>query len=338
MSSKTRIHLLGIPFLINNYYDNRNNIEKIKNFSLMMKSRNYEVYYYGIELLETFADKNINILSINDYNYFLYKSSRILKDDVEKITFWDNILLHEFNLKIKNKLIENYRDDKTDIICNQFEKIYDDLEFAFVEIGINYSNSKQKFRIFETHMCLSYTCGMQDKNPSNYWFVIPNSYNINDYKNDNDNPHKKIIGFANKITDEKQLLLMALSKKFPTLEIVIINDESKLGDYIAILCPNNDFSIKAQICGTPIIDFDNNEIIENLKTGFKCNTLNDFYEGIQLALDNKFNRSYIRDRAVELYDMYKIAYKYEYAFKCILDVYKSKGWFSNKSHIKLLDI
>jgi hypothetical protein len=168
MSSKTRIHLLGIPFLINNYYDNRNNIEKIKNFSLMMKSRNYEVYYYGIELLETFADKNINILSINDYNYFLYKSSRILKDDVEKITFWDNILSHEFNLKIKNKLIENYRDDKTDIICNQFEKIYDDLEFAFVEIGINYSNSKQKFRIFETHMCLSYTCGMQDKNPSKF--------------------------------------------------------------------------------------------------------------------------------------------------------------------------
>jgi len=48
-------------------------------------------------------------------------------------------------------------------------------------------------------------------------------------------------------------------------------------------------------------------------------------EGVQMALDGKFDRQYIHDRAMRLYDMYNVAKQYAYVFKTINNVHNGKG-------------
>jgi hypothetical protein len=57
-----------------------------------------------------------------------------------------------------------------------------------------------------------------------------------------------------------------------------------------------------------------------------------------MALDGKFDRQYIRDRAVRKYDMYNVAKQYKYVFNTLLDLYDSKknGWYSPDTYIENL--
>ena len=78
--------------------------------------------------------------------------------------------------------------------------------------------------------------------------------------------------------------------------------------------------------------------VENFKTGLRCHTLADYCYGIQMALDNKFDRKYIRKRAEKLYNMYNVAKTYKYIFYTIMDVHNgNNGWYSQYSYIKELD-
>ena len=100
-------------------------------------------------------------------------------------------------------------------------------------------------------------------------------------------------------------------------------------------------SAEAQICGTPVIAHDFGafpENIEQFKSGLRCHTLSDFCHGIQMAIDGKFDRKYIRERAVQLFDMYKIAKQYDYTFRSINNIYNgTNGWYSNNNCIQLLE-
>jgi len=54
-----------------------------------------------------------------------------------------------------------------------------------------------------------------------------------------------------------------------------------------------------------------------------------------MALDGKFDRTYVRDRAVRLYDMYALAKNYDYVFQNVLDIYRpsKNGWYSPDCHM-----
>jgi glycosyltransferase involved in cell wall biosynthesis len=100
-------------------------------------------------------------------------------------------------------------------------------------------------------------------------------------------------------------------------------------------------AVEAQLCGTPVMTKDygaQTETVENFKTGLRCHTLADYCYGVQMAIDGKFDRLYIRDRAVKLYDMFNVARQYDYTLKTILDVNNgNSGWYSEESHIELLE-
>ena len=81
------------------------------------------------------------------------------------------------------------------------------------------------------------------------------------------------------------------------------------------------------------------ESVENWKTGLLCHTLSDLCFGVSMAIEGKFDRTYIRNRAVGLWDMYKVGYKYEYAFNNILEISNgNNGWYSSNCHISLLNM
>jgi glycosyltransferase involved in cell wall biosynthesis len=99
-------------------------------------------------------------------------------------------------------------------------------------------------------------------------------------------------------------------------------------------------SVEAQLCGTPVIAHDYGgmvETVEQFKTGLLCHTLGEICTGVKMALDGTFDRAYVRERAVKLFDMYKLARRYEYAFKTILEIPgPNNGWFSPENHLHCL--
>jgi len=76
------------------------------------------------------------------------------------------------------------------------------------------------------------------------------------------------------------------------------------------------------------------ETVEHGETGVRCHTLQDYCVGVQMALDGAFDRERIRRRAVARYDMKRVAERYAYAFRTILDLYRpGGGWYGDTSFL-----
>jgi len=284
-------------------------------------------------------------------------------------------LYQEFNSRFKKMLSLHYRSTATDLVCFPFgyahEEALQGLNVITVESGIGYPDSYKSFRIFESYAKLHMAIQKEQKQCQHYWFVIPNYYNILEWPL-NLTPNKQKIGFFGRICHIKGCnIIYEVAKKFPHIEFVLcgqgdpepfLKEASNLvykspihgkerGEYLreltALIAPSMyaepfcGVNVEAQLCGTPVITNDFGafvETIEPFKTGMLCHTLADFCKAVQMALDGKFDRQYIHERAVKKYDMYNVARQYEYAFKNILDIYNGQGgWYSPQSYIELLE-
>ena len=292
---------------------------------------------------------------------------------VNGLSNWSSPLCIEFNRRLRIKLQEHYRSTATDIVCIPLGRSYEDalsgLNYVAVETGIGYSGSYKDYRIFESYSWLSSTLGHQQIQPPNYWFVVPYFLDTNEFKLTLTPTFKK-VGFFGRIEGVKGLrVIVEIAKILPDVQFVLCGQGDPkpfltqpnivykppihgaersefLGSCCAILCPSQyaepfcAVAAEAQLCGTPVICSDHGglvESVENFRTGLRCHTLADYCKGVQMAVDNKFDRTYIRERAVNLFDMYKLAYNYEYILKTILDVHTPgvNGWYAQKSHINL---
>lgn len=363
-----------------------------------MRSRGFEVYHYGVETSNSGADKHFDVLSLEEFNKLKVESYKLLNPDIiddkiiEELSNKKNFigdladittpLYVEFNKKLELLLKQNYRSINTDIVCLPFGCAHEDaiknLNVLAVETGIGYPNSYKNFRIFESYAKKHLQCGIDNNNqPANYWFVIPNYYNIEEWPFDpitlsNQVDKIKKIGYFGRITKLKGLaIFVEISKRFPNIQFVICGQgdpkeylkqssnivyqeqlEGKdranyLQSLTALITPSLyiepfcGVNVEAQLCGIPVIanDFDAFvETIEPFKTGLLCHTLSDFCYGVQMALDDKFDKIYIRERAVRLYNMYNVAYQYEYVFRNIIDLNNdNNGWYSPYSYIELIN-
>lgn len=379
-----RLHILAIPYTItNDEYSHDAFTGKVQRFGPMMRSRGYEVYHYGVEGSEPNATRDIQLLTKKEWNElrietFMFLDSNLTREQAEiknqdktylinGLSNFNSPLCVEFNKRLRPKLMEHYRGTSTDIVCcplgHTHHDAIKDLPMICVENGIGYQNSYLNYRIFESQSILS----CEKSNPNNYFFVIPNYYNIDDFEYSNKYQRMR-IGFFGRLEKVKGLCVVSeLAKRYPHLEFVICGqgdpkpflqsanivykppihgkDRSDfLGSCDAILCPSEyiepfcGVSVEAQLCGTPVISTDYGAFADNIeqfKTGLRCHTLADYGYGIQMALDGRFDRKYIRERAVNKYDMYKLADNYDYTFKSILDVHTPgiNGWYSKKSHM-----
>ena len=381
-----RLHILAIPYTItNDEYSHDAFTGKVQRFAPMMRSRGYEVYHYGVEGSVPNATKDIQLLTKEEWNElriqtFMFLDKTLSREQAEKknqdktylingLSNFNSPLCVEFNKRLRVKLMEHYRGTSTDIVCcplgHTHHDAVKDSPMICVENGIGYQNSYLNYRIFESQSILS----CEKSNPNNYFFVIPNYYNIDDFEYSN-TYQKMRIGFFGRLEKVKGLCVVSeLAKRYPHIEFVIcgqgdpkpflqspniiynppIHGKERsdfLGSCDAILCPSEyiepfcGVSVEAQLCGTPVISTDYGAFADNIeqfKTGLRCHTLADYGYGIQMALDGRFDRKYIRERAVNKYDMYNLAVNYDYTFKCILDVHTPgiNGWYSKKSHMDL---
>ena len=383
-----RLHLLGIPYSItSNEYSSCAFTGKVLRFSKMMRARGFEVYHYGIETSVSNANKQFDVLSVQEWTDLRIKTLQFLDPSlsVEEATLKNNDstlilnafasvdspLFEEFNKRLKTLLTQNYK--TCDIVCLPLGRAHQaalDDSFVVVEIGIGYSNSFADYRVFESNTWLAHTVGEEEniKHPPNYWFVIPNSYNISEYAFMEKPEWTLRICFLGRIIDLKGCnIIVEIAKRFPHVTFVLCGPGSPesflnvpnviyeppihgtqrslyLGNCAAVLCPSVylepfcGVAVEAQLCGTPVISSDHGgftETIEQMKTGIRCHTLADYCHGVQLALDGFFDRAYIRERAVKNYDMHEAAKMYEYVFRSILDIHRppKSGWYAERSHL-----
>lgn len=390
MNTHIRLHLPAIPYtLTRDEYSHDAYTGKVKRFSPMMRSRGFEVYYYGVETSESGANKDIQLMTKDEWTELRIKTIQWLDPKltleeasakntdptfvVSNLSNWSSPLTKEFNRRLRTKLQENYRSNKTDIMClalgRTFQDALDGLNSVNVETGIGYSGSYLNFRIFESYAWLSKTLGVENKEPNNYHFVIPNYFDTNEFKLSL-NPSPLKVGFLGRLIANKGCqIIVEIALRFPNLQFVLcgngnpepflkapnivykppIHGEERseyLGSCVAVLCltkylePFCGVAVEAQLCGTPVISTDWGgmvETIEQFKTGLRGHTLADYCYGVQMALDGKFDRSYIRERSAKLYDMYNLAHNYEYVFKSVLDICNgNNGWYSPNTHIGTL--
>ena len=248
-----------------------------------------------------------------------------------------------------------------------------DMKYTLVETGIGYSNlnSHTDFKIFESYSWMANLLGSSNKSPNNYWFVIPNYFNSSEFKltlNPCVNKVKRVAFLGRICSGKGCYIFVEVAKRFPDVLFTICGSgdaspflteknieyrepihgaerSEYLGDCIAVLCPSKflepfcGVAVEAQLCGTPAITSDWGgmaETVEQFKTGLRCHTLADYCLGVQMALDGKFDRAYIRERAVRMFDMYNLAYNYEQVFKSVIDIFtpEKNGWYSPDSNIK----
>lgn len=389
-SKKIRLHILGIPHTVtNSQYSHCAFTGKVQRFAPMMRPLDYEVYHYGNAGSESGATKDICILSASELELLEIQSLKylhpsfsdtdiknILNDKrriVGDLARWDTPLYKEFNRRLKIELKKYYRSNATDIVCNPYGRSYtealNDLDIVKVECGIGYKDPCEAWRIYESYAWFHSSMALEGHNGTykNYWYVIPQSFNILEWPL-NLNPTPKKVGFLGRIGPGKGChLIVDIARRFPDVEFIICGGgdpnpylqlpnikfkpqihgterATYLGSLVALIAPTQYvepygcISPEAQLCGTPVIAPDSGgftETVIHMKTGLLCHTLADYCLGIQLALDGQFDRSYIRTRAVERYDMTVVAHKWDQAFKSILDMSNGAGgWYGEKCHIK----
>ena len=287
---------------------------------------------------------------------------------------WSTPLYIEFNDRLRPFLQANYRSTTTDIVCVPFGVSHDqalkDLNMVVCESGIGYNDSTRNYRIFESYAWLHHELAKSAKWGQNYWFVVPNYFDARHWPLSL-TPKMNTVGFFGRIYDGKGChIVMEVAARMPHVQFILCGQGNPepfmkhpnivykppisgtdrgeyLGSLTALLAPTMfiepfcGVAVEAQMCGTPVLTQDygaQTETVENLKTGVRCHTLQDYVLGVQLAIDGKFDRQYIHERAVKLYDMFEVGKKYEYAFKCIMDVHNgTNGWYSQTSHLNALN-
>jgi glycosyltransferase involved in cell wall biosynthesis len=384
-----RLHILGLPHTITtNAFSHCAFTGKVLRFSPMMRSRGFEVFHYGVETSESRADKQIDLLSLGEWRDLRVKSLKALHPELsmeecdrqvnDHKSFIGDLanagapVYHEFNRRLRPQILKNYRSPRTDIICLPFGKAHDPalegLDYVYVESGIGYPDSERGFRIFESNAWMHHELAKAGKQCQNYWFVVPNYYNVLEWPLRLD-PEPRTIGFFGRLTPLKGVAIVAeVAKYFPDVKFILCGqgdasswltsknivykpplqgDErgTYLGSLTALMAPT-DFiepfcgvAVEAQLCGTPVLTPNcgaQTETVEQGKTGLRCQTLADYCLGVRIALEGKFDREYIAQRARSKWDMYEVAKEYEYAFKVINDVYNPQnGWYSPVSHIQI---
>jgi len=386
-----RLHLPAIPHtLTREDFSHCAFTGKVLRFSSMMRSRGFEVIHYGTEGSKSGANRDVQLFTQAEWQDLRVKSIRFLQPDRYKddestkayfsnpklgigdLANWNTPMYVEFNRRFKIALQENYK--KPDLVCIALGKSYDvalqDMDVITIETGIGYRGSCKNFRIFESHTWMAKTLGEENKDPNNYWFVIPNFINTVEFPY-SPGPIVPTIGFLGRIGNCKGCnIIVEIARRMPYVRFILCGsgDPSPytvvpnisykppihglecgrfIGSLTAFISPTKYLEpfgtamVEAQMCGTPVITSDwgaMSETIENFKTGVRCHTLQDYVEAVQMALEGKFDREYIRKRAVEKYDMYKLAKHYEYVFKSVVDIHNgSGGWYSKESYLRLTD-
>lgn len=334
---------------------------KALRFPKMMQRYGYYIIEYSNEGSESNADEHIVMLSSQEHEYFYGKEEQ-RHDKYKESWYEENCHIGSqahslFNEKLIVEL--KSRINPGDIICHTFgfahEKIIDLFPDNFhVETGIGYyPPMKKSFKIFESYSCMHFNLGLENKDGTNYQWVVPNYYDLNDWIPNYTSGH--YLSFLGRINEGKgfdTIFAIAEHSKYPIFicgsgeysrwihpnihylgEIVGKKRSNFLRNSRAILAtsryiePFCGMVVEAMLCGTPAITVDYGAMSETVEDGmgFRCHTLKDWIDAIENV--DLLDRKFISDRARSKYSLETCGKKYDKIFKQLNDLQFKRGWY-----------
>jgi glycosyltransferase involved in cell wall biosynthesis len=247
-----------------------------------------------------------------------------------------------------------------DIICHPFghahSRLLSDLPTNIhVETGIGYPTLvKGTMRIFESYAWRHYHCAKEDRQGTNYEWVIPNYFEIDDWA-PNYEPGK-YIAFLGRINSCKGLDTILEIAKYIDKKIILCGQGDPkpwahpnieywgpltgrqrsdfMRNAICSLMPTNFIEpfggsgVEGLLCGTPLIATDYGAFTETVQEGFngyRCKTLLDWLEAIEVV--GQLDRKAIADKARATYSLQACGKRYDKAFTQIHALYDD-GWYA----------
>lgn len=357
MADKPTLHLVGIFHTVHNQaFSHCAFTGKALRFAKMLQMYGYDVIEYANEGSESEAVEKVPMLTRGQYKELIGdRDKRNFHGDLATVgsphhKAFEDKLVPEIKKRVKPK----------DIICHPFghahSRLLHDLpQNIHVETGIGYPTLvKGTMRIFESYAWRHYHCAKEDRQGTNYEWVIPNYFEIDDWE-----PRYEpgsYIAFLGRINSCKGLDTILEIAKYIDKKIVLHgqgdptpwthpNIEYRgplmgtarsefMRNAICSLMPTNFIEpfggsgVEGLLCGTPLIATDYGAFTETVQEGFngyRCKTLLDWLEAIDAV--GQLDRKAIADKARATYSLQACGKRYDKAFTQIHQLYND-GWYT----------
>lgn len=357
MADKPTLHLVGIFHTIHNQkFSHCAFTGKALRFSKMMQMYDYDVVEYANEGSESEAKEKVVMLTTQEYDEIIgNRDKTAFHGDLAAVGtkhhgLFEERLVTEMRKRVKPK----------DIICHPFGHAHSRLLQDFpknihVETGIGYPTLvKGTMRIFESYAWRHYHCAKENRQGTNYEWVIPNYFEVGDWEPKYE--PGQYLAFLGRIdackgldtiheianyTDKKIVLCGQGNPerwKHPNIEYWGPLSGKQRSEFmrnaICSLMPTNFIEpfggsgVEGMLCGTPLIATDYGAFTETVQegfNGFRCKTLRDWLEAIDAV--GSLNRNAIAERARATYNLQACGAKYAKAFEQIHELY-ADGWYT----------
>lgn len=357
MAGKPTLHLVGIFHTIHNQkFSHCAFTGKALRFSKMLQLYGYDVIEYANEGSESEAKEKVVMLTTKEYEDLIgNRDKTAFHGDVAAIgtkhhTIFEAKLVDAIKKRVKPK----------DIICHPFGHAHSRLlqdcpKNIHVETGIGYPTLVQgTMRIFESYAWRHYHCAKENRQGTNYEWVIPNYFEIDDWE-PNYEPGS-YIAFLGRINSCKGLDTILEIAKYIDKKIVLCGQGDPtpwkhpnieywgpltgrqrsefMRNAICSLMPTNFIEpfggsgVEGLLCGTPLIATDYGAFTETVQEGFngyRCKTLRDWLEAIEVV--GNLDRKAIAEKARATYSLQACGKRYDKAFTQMYELY-DEGWYT----------
>ncbi len=321
--TKGRVHLLSVPNTqMTDGYELDGFCTRTRYFSRLLMNLGYEVILYGVGENTTPCSSFLQVMTTDEQRR-LIGTTPYAQVPFDATT----PLFYAFNSRAAIQIRHTKR--PTDILATiagvaQILPFEQNPELTFLEYSIGYSGVCAPYRVYQSHAWRHMIHGISRVDGGRPfdsvippWFDVPPTAETEDY-----------VAFCGRIVDVKGVKVACAAAERAGVKLVLMGhgDPSIItyGEYLgdvstaerdrvyakarALLAPTQfiepfgNISAEAQLVGTPVISTDFGaftESVEQGRTGFRCNTLGEFVQAIDMA--RGLDRGYIRDRAIRLY-------------------------------------
>lgn len=355
--TKPTLHLVGIFHTVHDQeYSHCAFTGKALRFSKMMRMYGYDVIEYANAGSISEASEKVVMLTEAEVNKYLNQDKKDFHGNLAA-TGTPHHTLFEERLRPAIKA----RIKPGDLVCHPFGHSHSILmqdlpKNIHIETGIGYPTLMSgTMRIFESYAWRHYHCAKEDRQGTNYEWVIPNYFDLTAWEPSYE--PGKYIAFLGRITGCKGLdTIVEIAKYIGDKKIVLCGqgDPSPwqhpnieywgpltgtqrsefMRNAICSLMPTTFIEpfggsgVEGMLCGTPLIAADYGAFTETVVegvTGYRCKTLWDWLDALEVVGD--LDRKKVADVSRSRYSLEACGAQYDKAFRQIHELYSS-GWYT----------